>query len=133
MSYIRFDKKQLVNLESSLQKEILRSNTAGSYLSTTIIGCNTRKYHGLLVSLQPQINNQHHVFLSSLDETVILHDTKFQLGIHKYKEEVFEPGGHKYLDLFESDPIPALTYSVGGLTIVKERIFELNEDRILIR
>jgi predicted glycogen debranching enzyme len=86
-----------------------------------------------LVSLQPQINNQHHVFLSSLDETVILHDTKFQLGIHKYKEEVFEPGGHKYLDLFESDPIPALTYSVGGLTIVKERIFELNEDRILIR
>ncbi|MBM3436226.1 MAG: amylo-alpha-1,6-glucosidase [Bacteroidetes bacterium] len=133
MSYIRFDKKQLVNLESSLQKEILRSNTAGSYLSTTIIGCNTRKYHGLLVSLQPQINNQHHVFLSSLDETVIQQESEFGLGIHKYKDEVYEPGGHKYIDLFESDPIPMLTYSVGGLTLNKERIFISNEDRIMIR
>lgn len=133
MSYIRFDKKQLVNLESSLQKEILRSNTAGSYLSTTITGCNTRKYHGLLVSLQPQINNQHHVILSSLDETVVQHDAEFGLGIHKYKDEVYEPGGHKYLSLFESDPIPSLTYTIGKLTIQKERIFVLNEDRILIR
>ncbi len=50
MGYITFDKQQLINLEYSLQKELLRSNRSGSYASTTIIGCNTRKYHGLLVS-----------------------------------------------------------------------------------
>jgi predicted glycogen debranching enzyme len=133
MSYIKFDKKQLVNLESSLQKEILRTNTAGSYLSTTVIGCNTRKYHGLLVSIQPQINNQHHVILSSLDETIVQNEAEFSLGIHKYRDDVYEPGGHKYLSQFESDPIPGLTYSVGGLTLLKERVFVLNEDRILIR
>ncbi len=133
MSYIRFDKKQLVNLESSVQKEILRSNRAGSYLSTTIIGCNTRKYHGLLVSLQPQINNHHHVLLSSLDETIIQHDTESNLGIHKYSGDLYEPGGHKYLREFVSDPIPMLTYNVGGVIFKKERVFAENEDRILIR
>jgi len=133
MSYIKFDKKQLVNLESSLQKELLRSNRAGSYLSTTVIGCNTRKYHGLLVSLQPQINNQHHVILSSLDESVVQQEAQFGLGIHKYKDDVYEPGGHKYLSQFESDPIPKITYCVGGLTLSKERIFVENEERILIR
>lgn len=133
MSYIKFDKKQLVNIESSLKKEILRSNRAGSYLSTTIIGCNTRKYHGLLVSLQPQINNHHHVLLSSLDETIIQHETEFNLGIHKYSGDVYEPGGHKYLREFESDPIPTLTYNVGGVIFTKERVFAANEDRILIR
>ena len=49
MSYLKFDKNQLVNLEYSLQREVLRSNRAGSYISTTLSGCNTRKYHGLLV------------------------------------------------------------------------------------
>jgi predicted glycogen debranching enzyme len=133
MSYIKFDKKQLVNLESSLQKEILRSNRSGSYLSTTLVGCNTRKYHGLLVSLQPQINNHHHVLLSSLDETIIQQDSEFNLGIHKYSGDVYEPGGHKYLREFESDPIPMLTYNVGGVVFTKERVFAANEDRILIR
>ena len=91
MSYIKFDKQQLVNLEYSLQKELLRSNRAGSYASTTITGCNTRKYHGLLVSLQPKIDNQHHVLLSSFDATVIQRNTEFNLGIHKYEDDVYYP------------------------------------------
>jgi predicted glycogen debranching enzyme len=133
MSYIKFDKQQLVNLEYSLQKELLRSNRAGSYASTTISGCNTRKYHGLLVSLQPKIDNQHHVLLSSFDETIIQHDTEFNLGIHKYEDDVYEPGGHKYIRDFESEPIPKLTYRVGGVVLSKERVFAANNDRILIK
>ena len=133
MSYIKFDKRQLVNLEYSLQKELLRSNRAGSYASTTITGCNTRKYHGLLVSIQPQIDDQHHVLLSSFDETVIQHDKEFNLGIHKYEDNVYEPGGHKYIRDFDSDPIPKLTYRIGGVVLTKERVFAANDDQILIR
>ncbi|HOW32444.1 MAG TPA: glycogen debranching enzyme N-terminal domain-containing protein, partial [Bacteroidales bacterium] len=65
MSYIHFDKDQLVNLEFSLTRELLRANRAGSYACTTIISCNTRKYHGLLVVPQPQIDGGLHVLLSS--------------------------------------------------------------------
>ncbi len=133
MSYIKFDKNQLVNLEYSLTKELLRSNRAGSYASTTITGCNTRKYHGLLVSLQPQIDNQHHVFLSSFDATVIQRNAEFNLGIHKYGDDVYDPGGHKYIRDFDSEPIPKLTYRVGGVVLSKERVFAANDDRILIR
>ena len=49
MSYLNFDKKLLTNLERSLSKEMIRTNRAGAYNSTTLVDCNTRKYHGQLV------------------------------------------------------------------------------------
>lgn len=85
MSYIKFDKKQLTNLGFALKKEFVRTNRSGSYASSTVIGCNTRKYHGLLVVPQPELGGENHVLLSSLDLTVIQHDASFNLGIHKYK------------------------------------------------
>ncbi len=133
MSYISFDKKQLVNLEYSLGKELLRTNRAGSYASTSIIRCNTRKYHGLLISVQPRIDNLQHVFLSTLDVTVEQQSAEFNLAIHKYKDNLYEPGGHKYIRDFESEPIPKLTYRVGGVVLTSEMVFAEEEDRILIR
>ncbi len=133
MSYIDFDKSQLVNLEYSLDKELIRSNRAGAYASTTIPGCNTRKYHGLLVVPQPDIDGENHVLLSLLDATVIQHETEFNLSIHKFKGETYHPKGHKYIRDFESEPIPKLTYRVGGVVLTKERLFSSKDDRILIR
>ena len=75
MAYLKFDSSQLINLEYSLSKEIVRSNRAGSYCSTTLIFCNTRKYHGLLVSPVEGLDGDRHVLLSSFDETVIERDT----------------------------------------------------------
>ena len=49
MAYLKFNKDELVNLEYSLKREVLATNRAGGYMSSTIIGCNTRKYHGLLI------------------------------------------------------------------------------------
>ena len=133
MSYINFDKNQLVNLEYSLSREMIRSNRAGSYASTTIINCNTRKYHGLLITPQPGIDNENHVLLSSLDETVIQQEAEFNLGIHKYRGGTYHPKGHKYIRDFTVDEVPALQYKVGGVILSKELIFITREDRILIR
>lgn len=85
MSYLRFDKTLMANLEESLQREILRVNNAGAYHCTTIVDCNTRKYHGLLVIPIPGLDDENHVLLSSLDETVIQHGAEFNLGLHKYR------------------------------------------------
>ncbi len=133
MSYIKFEKKQLINLEFSLQREVLRANGAGSYASTTLAGCNIRKYHGLLVSLQPQIDNQHHVLLSSFDETIIQYNQEFNLGIHKYAGDFYEPGGHKYLQSYDAEPVPKTVFKVGGTVLAKERVFIFNDDRVLFR
>ena len=133
MSYMSFTKEQLVNLEFSLNREIIRSNRAGSYASTTIINCNTRKYHGLLVVPQPFIDGENHILLSSLDETLIQQDTAFNLAIRKYPDDVYLPKGHKYIQSFDTEPIPILTYRVGGVILTKEILFANNEDRIIIK
>ncbi len=133
MSYISFDKLQLINLEYSLPKELLRSNRAGSYASTTITNCNTRKYHGLLIAPQPGIDDDLHVLLSSLDETVIQQGAEFNLALHKFKGEHYHPGGHKYLRDFTTEPIPKQTYRVGGVFLTKEVLFTSNDDKAIIK
>lgn len=132
MSYIHFDKSELINLNYSLEREIIRSNKLGCYTSTTIIGCNTRKYHGLLVAPQPQIDSQLHVMLSTVHETIVLRGSTFNLGITKYPG-TYSPRGHKYLEDFESEPIPKITFKVGGAHLQKEIILDSNRDRVMIR
>jgi predicted glycogen debranching enzyme len=133
MSYLKFDKNQLVNLTYSLDREVLRSNRAGSYISTTLSGCNTRKYNGLLVCPIDELDGGKHVLLSSLDETIIQHGEEFNLGIHKYAGDHYEPKGHKYIRNFEVENVPKTTYRVGGVILTKERLLVENEQQVLTR
>lgn len=133
MSYLKFDKSLLINLEQSLAKEMLRTNRAGAYHCTTLIGCNTRKQHGLLVIPLENMGNRPYVLLSSLDETVIQHGAPFNLGIHRYSGGVYSPNGHKYIREFDCENVPRMTYRVGGVVLTKEKIFISEENRILIR
>lgn len=133
MSYIQFDKKHLTNLEFALRKEFVRTNRSGSYASSTVIGCNTRKYHGLLVVPQPNFGNENHVLLSSLDLTVIQRDASFNLGIHKYKGGDYNPKGHKYMREYITDPIPKITYRVGGVVLSVESVFSDKKASIFLK
>ena len=133
MSYLNFDKSNLVNLEYSLVREILRSNKVGSYLSTTISGCNTRKYHGLLVCQNKRADSDRHVLLSSLDETVIQHGAEFNLGIHRYEGNFYEPKGHKYIRDFDAQIGAKTTFRVGGVVLIKEVMLVENAEQVLIR
>ena len=133
MHYLSFDQEQLINLEYSLDREILRTNKAGSYLCTTLNGCNTRKYHGLLVSPIENFGGEKHVLLSSLDETVIQNEAEFNLAIHRYQGGSYEPKGHKYMRNFSFGNVPKITYRVGGVVITKERLLVEKEEQVLIR
>ncbi|MEK6476863.1 amylo-alpha-1,6-glucosidase [Catalinimonas sp. 4WD22] len=131
MSYIQFDKKQLVNLAYSLSKEVVRSNRSGAYASTTISGCNTRRYHGLLVAPQQKIPGVH-VIISTLDETVVCGNASFDLGVHKYPE-IYSPKGYKYLRNFVAQPIPKSTFRLGEVVLTKEKLLVEHENRTLVR
>lgn len=133
MSYLHFDKAQMTNLQESLPKEILRTNRSGAYSCSTIVDCNTRKYHGLLVVPVKELDGENHVLLSSLDETVIQHGAQFNLGLHKYSGNVFSPNGHKYIRSCEWEKLPTTIYRVGGVILKKEKVFQHFENRILIR
>ena len=123
----------MTNLQESLRRELLRTNRSGAYSSSTLVDCNTRKYHGLLVVPVPELDDENHVLLSSLDCTVIQHGAEFNLGLHKYQGNNFSPNGHKYIREFDATKVPTTTYRVGGVVLQKEVIFQHYEDRILIR
>ena len=123
----------MTNLEESLSREILRTNRSGAYACSTIVDCNTRKYHGLLVVPVPEMDDDNHVLLSSLDVTVVQHGAEFNLGLHKYRGNNYSPNGHKYIREFNCDKIPTTVYRVGGVILKKEVVFQHFEDRILIR
>lgn len=123
----------MTNLEEVLPRELLRTNRSGAYSCSTIVDCNTRKYHGLLVVPVPNLDDENHVLLSSLDVTVIQHGAEFNLGLHKYQGNNFSPKGHKYIREFNCDKVPTTIYRVGGVVLKKEVVFQHYEDRILIR
>ncbi len=132
MNFIKIDKHLLTNLNYSLKRELLRSNHSGSYACTTLVFCNTRKYHGLLVCPCPNIDNEWHVLLSAIDETVIQREREFHLALRKYPG-TYHPQGHKYLRDFYTDPIPTHIYRVGGVILKKEALLSEKEERILLR
>lgn len=132
MAYLKFNKAELVNLEYAFKREVLATNRAGGYLNTTIVGCNTRKYHGLFAVPVEKFQGHRHMLLSSLDETLVQHGMPFNLGIHCYGD-VYEPRGHKYIVDFEMDPIPTITYRVGGMLFKKELVFVRKSEQLLIR
>lgn len=132
MAYLEFNKEELVNLEYSLEREILLTNRAGGYINTTIVGCNTRKYHGLLVVPIENFANERHILLSTLHESLVQHGSVFNLGISSYGK-TYEPRGHKYIVDFEMDYASTITYHVGGMKFSKTIMFVRDTEEVLIK
>ncbi len=132
MAALTFDKNELGNLEYSLQREMLATDRRGGYMSTTIVCCNTRKYHGLIVA--PIDNSERDfVLLSSLDETIIRDGQRFNLALHRYKGGAYEPRGHKYITDFEYTPCPTITYRVGDVVLRKELLWIHKRTQLMVK
>ena len=132
MCYLSFKKDQLINLEYSLAREFLGTNRGGGYCSSTLVFCNTRKYHGLLVVPIEKFRGKNYVMLSSLDETILQHGRDFNFGVHKY-EGTYEPRGHKYIVDISYEKAFTVTYQVGGVLLKKEILMMHNAPQVLIR
>lgn len=132
MAFLKFNKSELVNLSYSLKREIISANKTGAYCNTSIVTCNTRRYHGLLAVPVDAFGGKKHLLLSSLDESLILNGKQFNLGIHCYGD-VYEPRGHKYIIDFEADPVPKITYRVGEIVLTKSILLVPDADQVMVR
>jgi len=132
MSFLKFNKAELVNLSYSLKREIISANKTGAYCNTSILTCNTRRYHGLLAVTLDRFGGDRFLLLSSVDESLILGGKQFNLGIHCYGD-IYEPRGHKYVIDFKADPVPVITYKVGELLFSKSIILAPDNDQVLIK
>lgn len=132
MAFLKFNKSELVNLAYSLKREILAANKTGAYFNTSILTCNTRRYHGLLAVTLDRFGGDRFMLLSDIDESLIVNGKQFNLGIHCYGD-VYEPRGHKYVVDFCSDPVPQITYKVGEVVLRKSLVLALDRDQIMIK
>jgi len=132
MAFLKFNKSELVNLSYSLKREIICANKTGAYCNTSIIGCNTRRYHGLLAVTLDRFGGDRYLLLSDLDETLIVNGKQFNLGIHCYGD-TYEPRGHKYIVDFSADPVPQITSKVGEILFRKSFVLAQDRDQVLVK
>ena len=117
------------NYESGIQKEWIVTNGLGGYASSTVIGANSRTYHGLLVAaMNPPVDRT--VLLSSLDEEVEVDGVLHRLAVHKYPNTVY-PNGFEYLKKFKLDPFPTTVHEIRHVKI-KRCIFMVHEKNTTI-
>lgn len=107
----------LSDFNKAIQKEWLITNGLGGYAASSVLGLNTRKYHGLLIAaLNPPADRT--VCLSKLDEDVILGNKTYRLGTNEFENTIF-PQGYQFLRAFSLNPFPTFTYQVENLTVEK--------------
>jgi predicted glycogen debranching enzyme len=114
---IQFKQKICGDLEAGLHREWLETNGLSGFGSSTIIGLNTRRYHGLLVAATNPPAARF-VLLSKVEETLFIYGKRFDLSANRYSG-VVHPQGFRYLKEFRLDPFPVFTYEVEGIEIEK--------------
>lgn len=132
MAFLKFNKAELVNLSYSLKREIILANKTGAICNTSIVTCNTRRYHGLLSVPVDNFGGGMYMLLSSVDETLLVRGKPFNLGIHCYGD-IYEPRGHKYIIDFGADPVPEVVYKVGEIIFAKKILLTPDKDQVMIK
>jgi predicted glycogen debranching enzyme len=128
---IQFDQDVCHDSEAALTREWLETNGLGGFASSTIIGLNTRRYHGLLVAaLRPPV--ERFVLLSKLEEALIIDGRRYELSANQYPG-VIHPQGFHYLKQFRLDPFPRFTYEVEGIEIEKSVFMIYGQNSTVVR
>lgn len=125
------DKHLLTNFSDTSQLEWLETNGLGGWAGSSLSGCNTRRYHGLLMAaIHPPADRM--LLVSKLDETIILDGKRYNLGTNDYGDTIF-PSGFQWLSSFRKDFFPEWIFDIDGLRIRKTITMVSGENTTLIR
>jgi len=128
---IAFEENVCRQLDQATQREWLETNGIGGFASSTIVGMNTRRYHGLLVAaLKPPVDR--YVLLSKLEETLIVDGSRFDLSVNKYPGAI-DPQGYQYLKGFRLDPFPVFTFVTEGISLEKSVFLVHGENTVVVQ
>lgn len=128
---MRIEREDLLRLDSSLGRIWLETDGVGGYAASTVLGCNTTRYHGLLVA-PPRGSVKRHVFLSRFEETLVSGGREFALSMARYAG-VLHPQGHQYVSTFEMAPFPTWTYRIGDVDVRREVLLVRGAPTVLVR
>jgi predicted glycogen debranching enzyme len=127
---LKKDKEILHNYQESARHEWLEANGLGGWASSSIIGCNTRRYHGLLVAaIVPPADRM--ALVSKLEETIVTPLGRFELGVNNYGG-VIHPHGNEYQTSFTRDLFPQFMYELAGIKLKKTIAMAHGENTTLV-
>jgi len=130
MPIIHLDSNAIRNFESAIHKEWIITNGLGGYSSSTVLGINTRKHHGLLVSaFNPPTGR--HVLLEKLDEEIIFEDRTLPIHSNQFQHGIL-PRGIDFLQEFKLDPFPFFRYNVEGIEIRKKLFMPYKKNALVV-
>ena len=128
---IQFNQEIINNLHAATSREWLETNGLGGFSSSTIIGLNTRRYHGLLTAAtKPPVGRI--VMLSKLEETLVIDGRRYELSANQYPGTV-HPQGFRQQTGFRLDPFPVFTYEVNGLSLEKSVFMVQGQNTVVIQ
>ena len=114
---ISLTREALANFSEAIGKEWLVTNGLGGYAASSVLGVNTRKYHGLLVAaLHPPGDRT--VCLAKLDEDVLVGNNIYRLGANEFRDKIY-PEGYRFLNKLVVSPFPRYTYNVPDIDVTK--------------
>ena len=119
------DKQTFIDFQKAVQYEWLETNGLGGWCSSTLAGCNTRRYHGLLVAATDPPTGRTNL-LSKLDETILIDDKRFDLGCNEYGGQFIKPSGYQFLESFSKGLCPQWIFQAGGIRL-RKRISMVHE------
>jgi predicted glycogen debranching enzyme len=126
-----FDHHICKNPDQSLPREWLETNGIGGYASSSMLGCNTRKYHGLLVASLPQFHNKF-VLLSKMEPSIVIGEEEIEFSTNHYPGAL-HPRGYEHLESFESNPCPTWTFSAKGTTLRQSFCMVQGKDAVVFK
>lgn len=124
------DRAALNNYTAATTMEWLETNGLGGWSSASVIGCNTRRYHGLLVAATVP-PTERMALVSKLDETIVFNGERYELGTNNYGDAV-HPQGYQYLAHFTKDLFPEWTYEAGGIQLKKTIAMMNGENTVVV-
>lgn len=127
---LKKDKTSLEDFKEAIRHEWLETNGLGGWASSSIIGCNTRRYHGLLVAALPN-HIERMALVSKLDETITINNEQFDLGVNNYGG-VIHPDGNRHQVSFTKELFPQFVYNAGGVMLEKTIAMVNGENTTLI-
>jgi len=127
---LKKDKTSLEDFKEAIRHEWLETNGLGGWASSSIIGCNTRRYHGLLVAALPT-RIERMALVSKLEETIIINNEQFELGVNNYGG-VIHPDGNQHQVSFTKGLFPQFVYNAGGVVLEKTIAMVHGENTTLV-
>lgn len=127
---IRFDHSVCGDLDQALRREWLETNGIGGFASSTIVGLDTRRYHGLLTAaLHPP--GDRYLLLAKLEETLVVGTSRHELSANQYPGTI-HPSGFTMQREFRLDPFPTFVWAVDGFVLEKTVLLVHGENTVVV-